>query len=285
MEFLAKQTPANAYRAPSVSSNNNNDSAPVNLVIQSPKSEAAGFDASKTPGFDLHSLPFRPELDFHEYRFDWLPGQISFYADNQLLRVMTEDIPDSPGHVVLNHWSNGDSGWSAGPPKEDAVFTITHAHMYFNSSWPQQRSRYRTNCPKPDMSKVCKINDDITHPLIPLPPQGTLGTTSSSNSPAQNGQGVDDATRHKIVSKGSLGFIITGAIVGLFIVLFVVAMVTVRHWAGWRNRVKRYLGFRRVESPLTPADASATSPMTAKQRRHSLPMTQARSTPKRGSAV
>jgi hypothetical protein len=237
MEFLSKQLPKSS----------SNNTSPVNLVIQSPKSEAAGFDASKTPDFDMHSLPFRPDADFHEYRFDWLPGKVSFYADNQLLRVMTEDIPDSPGHVVFNHWSNGDPGWSAGPPKEDAVFTITHAHLYFNSSSPLQNTRYRTNCPKPNPSQICKINDNILVPLIPLLPDSTSGTTSSTN--PNNATAIDHTAKHKIVKKGSMGFIITGAIVGLFIVLFVCAMITVRHWASWRNRVGKSLGFRRVESP------------------------------------
>jgi hypothetical protein len=240
MEFLSRQLPKSSI----------NNTSPVNLVIQSAKSEAAGYDASKTPGFDLHTLPFRPDLDFHEYRFDWLPGQISFYADNQLLRVMTEDIPDAPGHVVLNHWSNGNPGWSAGPPKEDAIFTITHAHLYFNSSSPIQKSRYRTNCPKTAASQICRIDDNILLPLIPISPQSTSGTTSSTN--PSNATMVDPAVKHKVVKKGSMGFIITGAVVGLFIVLFVCAMMTVRHWAGWRNRVKKSLGLKGVETPPNP---------------------------------
>jgi hypothetical protein len=236
MEFLSRQLPTS-----------NNNSAPVNLVIQSPKSEAAGFDASKTPGFDLHSLPFRPDNDFHEYRFDWLPGQISFYADNQLLRVMTEDIPTSPGHAVLNHWSNGDPAWSAGPPKEDAVFTVSHAHFYFNSSSPEQNKRYKNNCPKPDNSRVCKINDPVVMPLIPIPPKSPSGTTSSTN--PSNATIIDPEVRHTVLKKGSLGFIITGAVVGLFIILFVIAMITVRHWRSWRNGLCCGFSSRRNVSP------------------------------------
>jgi hypothetical protein len=261
MEFLSRQLPN--------SSTNNN--SPVNLVIQSPKSEAAGYDASKTADFDTHTLPFRPDTEFHEYRFDWLPGQVSFYADNQLLRVMTEDIPNSPGHLVLNHWSNGDPAWSAGPPKEDAVFTITHAHLYFNSSSPAQKQRYRTNCPKPNPSQICRINDDTIKALIPLPPESTSGTTSSWV--PNNATVVDPATKSKIVKKGSMGFIITGAVVGLFIVLFVVAMITVRHWASWRNRLKRTLGFKRVESPSGSVGPTPQDELMMSQR-HTLELKQ-----------
>jgi beta-glucanase (GH16 family) len=106
MEFLSKQF-------------NESDGSIINLVIQSPESQAAGFNAIFTPGFASPHLPFRSDQGFHDYRFDWTPTQVAFYADNRLLHVMTENIPDSGGHMVFNHWSNGDAGWSAGPPVED----------------------------------------------------------------------------------------------------------------------------------------------------------------------
>jgi beta-glucanase (GH16 family) len=106
MEFLSKQF-------------NETDSSILNLVIQSPESQAAGFNAIYTPGFADPRLLFRSDMAFHDYRFDWTPGQVAFYADDRLLRVMTENIPDSGGHMVFNHWSNGDEGWSAGPPTQD----------------------------------------------------------------------------------------------------------------------------------------------------------------------
>ncbi|KAF2429770.1 concanavalin A-like lectin/glucanase, partial [Tothia fuscella] len=144
MEFLSRQF-------------SQSNTAPVNLVIQSPASELAGFDASKTPGFDNHLLPFRPDLDFHEYRFDWIPGKVSFYADNVWLKDMTVDIPDTAGHVVLNHWSNGDKYWSGGPPEQDASMLVTHAAMYFNSSDKNMLALHKKQCKKRDSSKICVI--------------------------------------------------------------------------------------------------------------------------------
>ena len=106
MEFLSKEF-------------NEDDRSNINLVIQSPESQANGFNAKFTPGFAHPELSFRPDEEFHEYRFDWTPSEVAFYADGKLLHVMTERIPDSGGHMVFNHWSNGDPGWSAGPPLQD----------------------------------------------------------------------------------------------------------------------------------------------------------------------
>jgi len=277
MEFLSRQLTRGT-------------NSPVNLVMQSPKSEAQGWNAQGTAGFDLHPLQFQPEMDFHEYRFDWIPGKVSFYADNQLLKVMTEDIPTSPGHVVLNHWSNGDSGWSGGPPREDAVVIVTHAHMYFNSTDANMRKLYQKNCPKPERSKICQINDDIRIPLIPIikpsgssasssnqphrpsstPSTSSIPSTSSTTSTNGTVDAAGTAEKQKATSKGHLGFIIAGAIFGLFIVLFVACMITVRHWASWRNKVSSTLGFKRVTSPPNSGPNSSTPSTLEMQHNHAL---------------
>ncbi|KAF2398822.1 concanavalin A-like lectin/glucanase [Trichodelitschia bisporula] len=149
----------------------------VNLVIQSPESQAQGYNARNTPGFDQHPLPFRPDLDWHEYRFDWTPSEVAFYGDNSLLHVMTEAIPNTPGKLMLNHWSNGDPGWSGGPPDVDTAFTVSHLHAYFNSSDSKRRAAYKKRCPKVDQSKICIISDDITKTQAPSTPVGKPSTS------------------------------------------------------------------------------------------------------------
>ncbi|KAJ8127698.1 hypothetical protein O1611_g5938 [Lasiodiplodia mahajangana] len=90
---------------------------PVNLVLQSKDAAAAGFNAANTTGLRRVNLPFDPTTDFHEYRFDYLYDRVLFYADGDLLSEMTgSGVPTTPGHVLLSHWSNGNPGWSQGPP-------------------------------------------------------------------------------------------------------------------------------------------------------------------------
>lgn len=95
----------------------------------------AGYDAKATGTFKQINLTFDPTESFHEYRFDYLPGRVNFYADSELLTEMTGDsIPSTAGHLILQHWSNGNALWSGGPPERDASLTISYVKAYFNSS-------------------------------------------------------------------------------------------------------------------------------------------------------
>lgn len=107
----------------------------VNLVIQSPESTAEnGYVTPGTPDFDNHSLSFMPGEGYHEYRFDWLPGQITFLVDGVVVRIIEDGVPDTAGRVHVSHWSNGNEGWSGGPPGADARVTVSYVKAYFNSS-------------------------------------------------------------------------------------------------------------------------------------------------------
>ncbi|TKA52635.1 hypothetical protein B0A49_12295 [Cryomyces minteri] len=155
----------------------NATSNPVSLVLQSPASEAAGYNAQGTPNFQLHPLPFSPDKEYHEYRFDWLADRVSFYADGQWLADMSASIPNSPGHLVLNHWSNGDKYWSAGPPQSDAVLTVSYVKAYFNSSTPARQLQYNAACPagQNSLAQVCQVPDQSVAPN----PAGRDGNTTA----------------------------------------------------------------------------------------------------------
>ncbi|KAF1827057.1 glycoside hydrolase family 16 protein [Dissoconium aciculare CBS 342.82] len=120
MEFLSKQQLPN--------------NASVNLVIQSPENGGLGYTAPGSPNFAHVALPREPSSGFIEYRFDWLPGRVDFFADNKLVNSMTDNIPTAPGRLHISHWSNGNPGWSAGPPSSDAALTVSYVKAYFNSS-------------------------------------------------------------------------------------------------------------------------------------------------------
>lgn len=133
MEFLSTQM--------------NDSSSPVNLVLQSPQAAEQGFSAQNTDGFANKQLPFQPDEGFHEYRFDWSPTAVKFYADGVLLQTLSKSVPNSPGHITLSHWSNGDPAWSAGPPVADAILTVQYVKGYFNSSNPKRQEDWKSRCP------------------------------------------------------------------------------------------------------------------------------------------
>ncbi|KAJ4352150.1 uncharacterized protein N0V89_007497 [Didymosphaeria variabile] len=143
MEFLSRQF--------------NESQGTVQLVLQSPQSVRNGYDASGTAGYQVQHLPFRPDEKFHEYRFDWTPGSVIFYVDGQIMHEMTQNIPSDPGHMFMNHWSNGDPLWSAGPPGQDTSMTVSYVKTYFNSTDLSRNDKHKKQCPTFDPSKVCSI--------------------------------------------------------------------------------------------------------------------------------
>jgi beta-glucanase (GH16 family) len=143
MEFLSRQF--------------NQSQGTVQLVVQSPQSVRNGYDASGTAGYQIQHLPFRPDEKFHEYRFDWTPDSVIFYVDGEVLHEMTENIPSEPGHLFLNHWSNGDPLWSAGPPASDTSMTVSYVKAYYNTTDTIRHEKHSKQCPTFDSSKVCSI--------------------------------------------------------------------------------------------------------------------------------
>ncbi|KAM0520482.1 hypothetical protein ACHAPE_002875 [Trichoderma viride] len=162
---------------------------PVNLVIQSEAAMQAGYNAAKTGTFKVVNLAFDPTLDFHEYRFDFLQDRVRFYADSRLLAEMNgSSIPTSPGHLILQHWSNGNPLWSAGPPEEDAAMTVSYVKAYFNSSDANVQSSFNSDCQKA-LSKgsndtVCEI-PNVT--AVNSSTGGTFFNTSDPNDTEKNG--------------------------------------------------------------------------------------------------
>ncbi|KAI9698659.1 MAG: hypothetical protein M1836_003769 [Candelina mexicana] len=161
-----------------LSSQFNASASPVNLVLQSPASADAGFDAANTTTFDLYQLPFQPDAGFHEYRFDWTKDKVSFYADGQWLRDMSQAVPTDAGHITMSHWSNGDSHWSGGPPEKDAVLTVSYVKAYFNSSSPARKKDFSGRCKNPSAKNAtCQIPDQKVAP-DPLGPNGNTAANT-----------------------------------------------------------------------------------------------------------
>ncbi|KAH7418932.1 glycoside hydrolase family 16 protein [Cadophora sp. MPI-SDFR-AT-0126] len=142
----------------------NNNSFLINLVHQSPQSASQGFSVIGKD-YKVSSLPFDPTTGFHEYRIDYLPDQILFYGDGQVIGVMNSTVSPQPGHLILTHWSNGDAGWSAGPPLEPATLSVGYVKAYFNSSNPSRQADASRRCTDPnEAGAICDI-EDYTSPI------------------------------------------------------------------------------------------------------------------------
>ena len=155
-----------------------NGTYPLNLVIQSQQSARQGFSSAASGNWKVAYLPFDPTDAFHEYRIDFLPGNVIYYGDGQVLAVInTTAVPSTPGHLILSQWSNGDAGWSAGPPLQPAISTVGYVKAYFNSSNPARQSDSAKRCTDPSApGAVCSISDQLISP-------GSLFSEFFSNKP------------------------------------------------------------------------------------------------------
>jgi Glycosyl hydrolases family 16 len=87
------------------------------------------------PGGTPTYSPGPPPLNvatLHEYRIDWIPGKTMFFLDGLLQQTFTTNVPSKAGPWVWNNWSNGDDGWSCGPPISDNVFKIQSIEMFYD---------------------------------------------------------------------------------------------------------------------------------------------------------
>lgn len=66
-------------------------------------------------------LPFDPTAGFHDYRFDYASGSVSFYADGRLMKTWTDGIPQTPMYLMVNTWF---PSWLAGQRQKRTVYTL-----------------------------------------------------------------------------------------------------------------------------------------------------------------
>jgi len=55
---------------------------------------------------------FDPTTSFHEYRFDWSDSEVVYFADSNKWGQFNQNIPTTPGPILINNWSNGNNGKS-----------------------------------------------------------------------------------------------------------------------------------------------------------------------------
>ncbi|KAL2137349.1 hypothetical protein VTI74DRAFT_3289 [Chaetomium olivicolor] len=199
-----------------------NSTFPVNLVLQSRQAAEAGYDASQTGTFVQTNLPFNPTDSFHEYRIDYLASRVLFYADGALLATMTGPaVPSSPGHLILQHWSNGNKYWSGGPPREESALVVRYVKAYFNSSAEQRQRDWRGRCRDPRAARaVCRIpdvrpgDDSAAGWFFGSQRNMTNNQTGSEQDQGEQSEGVTLGRRERWSTVGWL-VVVGGCVVGL----------------------------------------------------------------------
>ncbi|KAI7876116.1 concanavalin A-like lectin/glucanase [Lichtheimia hyalospora FSU 10163] len=115
---------------------------------------------------------FDPTTDFHEYRFDWMPDDVTFYLDGSESSRLTHNVPQLPGRVLINHWTDGNPEFS-GLPDQDSFLHIANMTVFFNSS----EATGPPVCQK--RQTPCSVADIMSQKLLPA--SNGSGTSSRDN--------------------------------------------------------------------------------------------------------
>ena len=72
---------------------------------------------------ETFDLDFTTDSDFHEYAFEWIPGQITWYLDGKKKYIASDkNVPHLSQQIMMNIWMNHNIEW-AGEVDESAMPT------------------------------------------------------------------------------------------------------------------------------------------------------------------
>jgi hypothetical protein len=109
-------------------------------------------------------------------------------------------VPSVGGHLILQHWSNGNAKWSGGPPTEDATVRVSYVKAYFNSSEEKHQAT---------LSRRCR--DAGTNETVCIVPDGGAGNASSGGELL--GDDEDNAAGRPMVTVVAMVMFWTGMLV------------------------------------------------------------------------
>ncbi|KAI9788714.1 MAG: hypothetical protein M1835_002113 [Candelina submexicana] len=115
------------------------------------------------PGASYPATLTKPWTEYQEHRFDWHPGNITFYQGARAVHYTTANVPKVAGNMQMNLWANGNE-WSGTPSKTNVTMNVKNILFYYNTTASEAGTDQAFNqaCSKAggDSSKtICKDTD------------------------------------------------------------------------------------------------------------------------------
>ena len=79
----------------------------------------------------IYYLGFDASEDFHEYAFDWQPDSITWYVDGLAVYKATENIPSTPGQLMVNIWNVADSSADWAGKFDESRLPVNAQYQWF----------------------------------------------------------------------------------------------------------------------------------------------------------
>ncbi|KAH7108290.1 hypothetical protein BKA62DRAFT_17326 [Auriculariales sp. MPI-PUGE-AT-0066] len=104
---------------------------PPGIELTNYNPSGGGNDNTIVPYPDANSAT-SPTSAFHNYTIAWIPATgTRYYYDNQALNGPTKYTSANPSSIILNHWTNGDHGFTQGPPAQEAVMRVKRVTGFY----------------------------------------------------------------------------------------------------------------------------------------------------------
>lgn len=134
---------------------------------------------------------------FHDWSWVWTPDIVHFGLDAKYSTNITTNVPQAPGRLAMNHWSDGNPNYSLGPPTKDATAALSLIWAVYNDTDANPLS-----CKK--ATSACTVTNGVFQP-----PSGSGGDN-----------GNEKPSTGAISVNSSAHFLSPAALVWLFAILF-----------------------------------------------------------------
>lgn len=67
------------------------------------------------PKWSVKGTRVQSDTGFHEYKYVWSKDRIEYYINGKEVWVVTENVPQKPSFVIMNHWGTSTTKWGGTP--------------------------------------------------------------------------------------------------------------------------------------------------------------------------
>ncbi len=109
----------------------------------------------------MHNLGFDASQGYHTYGFDWQPNSITYYVDGVKVYTGTQDIPTTPGKIMMNIWPGITVDDWLGPYDGKTPVSAYYEYVRYSKEGYTKPSPSPTNTPttKPTNTPTTKPSD------------------------------------------------------------------------------------------------------------------------------
>ncbi|WVW86219.1 hypothetical protein I302_108261 [Kwoniella bestiolae CBS 10118] len=101
------------------------------------------------------AYPNDPTADFNRYTIGWFSDSNKFYYNDEELKGPEPHLPVNPCSIVINNWSNGDPGFTQGPPAQDNILQVRKLEYYYQT---EEHSIYPALAPGCSVENACQAS-------------------------------------------------------------------------------------------------------------------------------